>query len=253
MLIEYESIAVALGGCEKHFVKPYKRVIVMKMLDNYLMLNLPLFPLNTVLFPGMPLKLHIFEERYKLMINECIDSQKPFGVVLIETGEEALSMPAHPHMIGTTAHITQIQRLPFGRMNILAVGKDRFRVNSINHDLAYLSGMADVIPLVMDDSQTLRRSERQLRPLLNRYLAALSQAGLQFDESDLPEDALSLAYLSAVVLQTDSLHKQELLEAVNTSQFVQRLLTAYRREVAMLDVMLTSSTSDDEQGPFSYN
>lgn len=217
------------------------------------MMNLPLFPLNTVLFPGMPLKLHIFEERYKQMMNECIDSQKPFGVVLIETGEEAMGSVAHPHMIGTTAYITQVQRLPFGRMNILAVGKDRFRINSLNHDLAYLSGTADVIPLVMDDAQTLQRGERHLRPLLNRYLAALSEAGLQFDEADLPEDALALAYLSAVVLQGESAQKQELLESVNTTQFVQRLLSAYRREVAMLDVMLTSASSDEQQGPFSYN
>jgi Lon protease-like protein len=218
------------------------------------MIDLPLFPLNTVLFPGMPLKLHIFEERYKLMINECVESQKPFGVVLIESGDEALGALAHPHLIGTTAYITQVQRLPFGRMNILAIGKDRFRITSLSHEKPYLSGLVDLIPLVQDDNVALQKGERQLRPLLNRYLAALSEAGLQFEASDLPEDALALAYLSAVVLQTDSPHKQQILEAVNTSQLLQRLISTYRREVAMLDVMLTSpANSDDQQGPFSYN
>jgi len=218
------------------------------------MINLPLFPLDTVLFPGMPLKLHIFEERYKLMINECIDQQTPFGVVLIEAGDEALGPVAHPHMIGTTAHITQVQRLPFGRINILAVGKDRFRINSLSHELPYLTGQVDLIPMVMDDITTLKRGERVLRPLLNRYLAGLSEVGLQLEESDLPEDTLALAYLSAVVLQADSGHKQQLLEAVNSTQFLQRLIVEYRREVAMLDVLLASpDAAAEQQGPFSYN
>ncbi len=218
------------------------------------MMTLPLFPLNTVLFPGMPLKLHIFEERYKLMINECIDQQKPFGVVLIETGDEALGALAHPHMIGTTAHITQVQRLPFGRMNILAIGKDRFRINSLSNERSFLTAEVDFIPLVLDDMAMLKRNERALRPLFNRYLAALSEAGLQLEESDLPEETLALAYLAAVVLQTDNASKQQMLESVNTTQFLQRLLTEYRREVAMLDVLLTSSAeTSEQQGPFSVN
>lgn len=218
------------------------------------MMDLPLFPLNTVLFPGMPIKLHIFEERYKLMINECIDQQKPFGVVLIDTGEEALGALAHPHMIGTTAYITQVQRLPFGRMNILAIGKDRFRINSLSDERSFLVGQVDLIPLVMDDAAELKRAERHLRPLLNRYLSALSEAGYQFDEANLPEDAMALAYLAAVVLQADNAAKQQLLESVNTTQFMQRLLTEYRREVAVLEVLLTSSSATSQQGgPFSFN
>jgi len=218
------------------------------------MMTLPLFPLNTVLFPGMPLKLHIFEERYKLMINECIDQQKPFGVVLIETGEEALGELAHPHMIGTTAHITQVQRLPFGRMNILAIGKDRFRINSLSDERSFLVGQVDLIPLVVDDVEGLKRGERALRPLLNRYLSVLSEAGLQLDESDLPRDTLALAYLAAVILQTENAVKQQLLESANTTQFIQGLLTEYRREIAILDVLLASSSEmDEQQGPFSFN
>lgn len=218
------------------------------------MMNLPLFPLNTVLFPGMPIKLHIFEERYKLMINECIDQQKPFGVVLIDVGDEALGALAHPHMIGTTAHITQVQRLPFGRMNILAIGKDRFRINSLDNERSFLVGQVDLIPLVIDDMPSLKRAERQLRPLLNRYLATLSEAGFQLDEASLPNDTLALAYLAAVVLQTDNAAKQQLLEAANASQFLKQLLTEYRREVTMLEVLLASSTENEEQqGPFSFN
>ena len=87
---------------------------------------LALFPLNTVLFPGMPLPLHIFEERYKIMIGRCIDEDRPFGVVLIQSGTE-VGNPAVPHVVGTTALIAAVKRLEDGRMNLIAVGQERFR------------------------------------------------------------------------------------------------------------------------------
>jgi Lon protease-like protein len=218
------------------------------------MIELPLFPLNTVLFPGMPLRLHIFEERYKTMINECIDADKPFGVVLIETGDEALGPVAEPHLIGTTAHIVRVERLPFGRLNILAIGRDRFRIQTLHHDKAYLSAIVDLIPLAHSNNADIHRAEQQLRPLLNRYLRALSEAGFQIEDATLPEDALALAYLSAVILQTDSQHKQDILEALNTHNFMSKLVSLYKREVALLDVMLAPPASiEDNLSPFSLN
>src|SRR5205814_5524803 len=84
-----------------------------------------LFPLNTVLFPGMPLPLHIFEERYKLMIGRCLEEERPFGVVLIQSGPE-VGGTAVPHRVGTTAHIAAVRRLDDGRMNLIAIGQERF-------------------------------------------------------------------------------------------------------------------------------
>ena len=69
--------------------------------------DLPLFPLNTVLFPGMVLPLHIFEERYKLMINHCLEEERPFGVLLIREGKEVGS-GAVPYQVGTTTMIAVI-------------------------------------------------------------------------------------------------------------------------------------------------
>src|SRR5258708_12127045 len=80
--------------------------------------ELPLFPLsNTVLFPGMALPLHIFEERYKLMITECIRDSRPFAVVLIPSAHE-VGPDATIHTVGTTAHISQVENLNDGRVNI---------------------------------------------------------------------------------------------------------------------------------------
>src|SRR3990172_4652529 len=83
--------------------------------------------------------LHIFEERYKLMIGRCIERRSPFGVVLIRSGEE-VGGPAEPHDVGTTARIAQVQRLPDGRLNLVAFGGRRFRILALDTSQPYLQG-----------------------------------------------------------------------------------------------------------------
>ena len=84
-------------------------------------MKLALFPLHTVLFPGMALPLHIFEPRYRQLVDHCLETNSAFGVVLIQSGRE-VGGPAIPHTIGTTARITAAERLPDGGLNIEAVG-----------------------------------------------------------------------------------------------------------------------------------
>jgi len=92
------------------------------------MRELPLFPLNSVLFPGLALHLHIFEERYKRMIEYCIAQDQSFGVVLIKRGMEALGPIAEPYSIGCSARIHNIQKLDQGKMNIIIIGEERFKI-----------------------------------------------------------------------------------------------------------------------------
>jgi uncharacterized protein len=96
------------------------------------MFELPLFPLNTVLFPGMPIQLYIFEQRYKEMIHDCLKSSQPFGVVLIRNGKEANSHLAEPHYVGCSARILDVEPLEEGRMNLVALGQQRFRILELN-------------------------------------------------------------------------------------------------------------------------
>ena len=97
--------------------------------------RLPLFPLNTVLFPNMPLPLHVFEPRYKHMIRECLDNGTDFGVVLVLGGGVV--------KVGTSARIENVlQTFEDGRMNILTLGKDRFTIHNLIETGPYLS--ADV-------------------------------------------------------------------------------------------------------------
>jgi Lon protease-like protein len=217
------------------------------------MTELPLFPLSTVLFPGMPLKLHIFEERYKQMINECIDNNLPFGVLLIESGEDTAPL-VKPHLVGCTAHITQVQRLPFGRMNILAMGRDRFRVNALSQNKPYLSGDVEYVPLKTGEPLRCRVEANRLNVLLKKYLATLENAGqLNFNEATLPDEPLSLAYTAAIILQTELETRQKLLASESLLEMLQSLTALYYREVTLLQIMLTTIDITNGETPFSLN
>ncbi|MCU0497017.1 MAG: LON peptidase substrate-binding domain-containing protein [Anaerolineae bacterium] len=222
------------------------------------MIELPLFPLNTVLFPGMPLELHIFEERYKEMIGMCIEKRLPFGIVLLESGQAELpldgSAEIRPFLIGCTAHITQVRPLPQGRMNITVVGKERFVIRSLSYEKPYLVGMIDVIPIEKGDLMALFNGKNVLMKWIERYLQILESAGqIQFDPKQLPGDVTSLIYLGAVLLQGISMaQKQKLLATQSLSEMTQDLITLYRREVVLLEAMLSPPVQHD-LNPFSLN
>src|SRR6266699_1221668 len=91
-------------------------------------MEIPLFPLpNLVLFPRIVVPLHIFEERYKLMINSCIDRDEAFGLVLLRSGAEEETEETI-HRVGVTAKVIEMERLEGGRMNIVTEGERRFRI-----------------------------------------------------------------------------------------------------------------------------
>ncbi|NDJ60939.1 MAG: LON peptidase substrate-binding domain-containing protein [Chloroflexi bacterium] len=218
------------------------------------MQKLPLFPLNSVLFPEMPISLHIFEERYKLMIGRCIEERKPFGVVLIRSGEEVLGAGpgAEPHLIGCTAEITQVQRLPMGRLNIVAMGKERFQILALQNDEPYLTGTVEMAPLVNENPVHLDQSGLLLRPWVERYLNVLGQAeNVEFDMEQLPKEPLPLAYLAASLLRVDLDDKQDLLTIESAAGFLQGIRRIYRKEVTLLEALMTQPSI--EEGPFSVN
>src|SRR5829696_6475181 len=110
--------------------------------------EVPVFPLNTVLFPGMPLPLHIFEPRYREMIGACTRDEKPFGVLLIQEGPE-VGPGAVPFKVGTLARIVDVNQFPDGRLNIVTVGTHRFRLLNLSADKqSYFVG--DVEPIEDD-------------------------------------------------------------------------------------------------------
>ena len=217
------------------------------------MYDLPLFPLRTVLFPGAPLRLHIFEDRYKRMINTCLENNQPFGVVLIRRGVEALGPLAEPFPIGCTARINQVQKLEGRRMNILAIGEERFRIISLDKaSLPYLVGAVETISLEVEDQAALVKQRGALRRLVERYLRMISQTGsAPFGQEELPNDPVPLAYYAAAFVQIPALQKQQILSIHKGLELLVEVHKLYRRELALLKVMLSNGTK--EKGSFSLN
>ena len=215
--------------------------------------DLPLFPLNTVLFPGIPLRLHIFEDRYKQMVQACLQTSQPFGVVLIRSGNEALGPLAEPYPIGCIAQIMRIQELSEGRYNLLVIGRERFRILSRDDSSRpYMMGTVVAFPLQTNPGEDLGRITEQLRSFLRHYLEVWSEAGHHpMDPDVIPENPVELAYLAASMVQIPLDEKQELLSVENTLDLLVQLEKVYRRELALSRVI--SSFHGQFPGTFSVN
>jgi Lon protease-like protein len=214
------------------------------------MMQLPLFPLNLVLFPGMNINIHIAQERYKTLINYCIDKRQPFGVSMIANNQADTSHTAEPHIIGCTAQIVQIQPLGEGRMNISVVGKERYKIDAIHHDIhPYLLGDVTLLSLNHD-------SDEQAPVLRNCYKAynhLMVRAQLRQPFVSLPNDPIMLAYQAASSLEISPKDKQTFLEMDHLSALTDRLIMTYRYEIAITKMLLDQPPDIDFKGMFSLN
>lgn len=198
------------------------------------LIELPLFPLDIVLFPGQVLPLHIFEARYRLMISQCLAEDKPFGVVLIRQGRE-VGATAQPHEVGTSARIIESSRLADGTLNIITVGVERFRVRHLLHDQPYLRGAVESFPLPeADDSPALTRLATRVQAQVLRYIELIAQAaGLQIQVSEAPQAPRQIGYLAAVAMQIENAEKQQLLDSPSLAKILAAEITLLNREIAL--------------------
>jgi uncharacterized protein len=217
------------------------------------MYELPLFPLSTVLFPGAPLQLHIFEPRYREMIQACLDERRPFGVVYIRSGDEANGPLAEPHDIGCMAEIVRVERLPDGRMNLVVLGLERFRILSLDAaSRPYLVGQVEAYPLEPSETDDLKVAGQRVREQMERYLRYLVEAGVSDLESgSLPEDPLELGFLAAALVQTAQEDKQSLLEIGEAGTFLEEVIGIYQKELSLVKILLHDEGRS--QGVFSVN
>lgn len=202
-------------------------------------MEMPLFPLkNVVLFPGMALPLHIFELRYREMVNRCIDEKIPFGVLLIEEGQE-VGEAARPHKVGTAARITRVERYEDGRMDIVSVGTQRFKVVEFNDTHSYLSGTVRHYPVINGETSDASQLAQRVRPRIVEYvelLAKASNTALRLDR--LPEDPTTLAFLVAISLQISGKDKQKLLEMPGIPEMLSRAAHLLSREMLLTKHMI---------------
>ncbi len=204
-------------------------------------IELALFPLNTVLFPGQVLPLHIFEDRYRLMIRRCLAEDIPFGVVLIRQGQE-VGKGAEPHGVGTVARIIESTHLPDGAMNIITVGTERFRIRHLFYDQPYLRGEVEVFPMAeTDDAAAASKLAGRVRTLVAQYIRLIADAaGLQIQVGEIPEVPQQVGYLAAVAMQIDNQEKQELLGSTSLARILAAETVLLNRENALLAWMAGS-------------
>jgi Lon protease-like protein len=214
--------------------------------------ELPLFPLSVVLFPGMPLPLHIFETRYRRMLAFCLEKHAPFGVVLIHKGSE-IGAPAESYTIGTSALITDVKPTPEGTYNIDTVGCDRFRVQEITQQAPYIVARVQPYPFV-HDVPAASRVPGALRALLDRYIEQLARAVEQEEPpASAPADPPALACLAAIVLQLPLPEKQHLLEIASLDRLLTAETALLRRELRLVEFMLRASACPVISGRFLAN
>jgi Lon protease-like protein len=195
--------------------------------------ELPLFPLPVVLFPGVPLPLHIFEPRYRQMINDIQSTNNLFGLSYFDSTTSDKEIPAAGH-VGCVAEVTETQSLPDGRSNILTMGIIRYRVEGyVERGEPYLVAQVSFFEDDDEDADLLTESSHEVAETFSRIARAVrtindERAGLP-DISDTEPQRLS--FLVAAAMEIDADVKQELLELRRTSERLRRLRDMLARAV----------------------
>ena len=213
-------------------------------------MEIPLFPLNTVLFPGWPMPLHIFEPRYLEMVRYCTEEKSPFGILLIKQGKAERDTAVVPHNVGCMVNITQMEQLEDGRLLIMAVGQERFRVRSLSRQKPYLVGAVERMPYLPEKTAPLQTAVDNLHPLVLSYLSQLTNLAdnVEFDPTQIPTEPEALSHMAASLLQVSLETKQSMLEAKKISNLLNFLTQQYRREIDIL-----KQFPQQDMGNFSVN
>lgn len=196
--------------------------------------ELPLFPLPVVLFPGVPLPLHIFEPKYRQMLTDVRASNSLFGLSYFDPSTSSNEAPPAGH-VGCVAEVTETQSFPDGRSNILTVGIIRYRIDEyVERGDPYLVARVSFFEDDEEDSSSLIDSARDVADTFTRIAQAVrtindERAGLP-DISDTEPQRLSFLVAAAMEIEVDV--KQELLELRSTSERLQRLRDMLNRAVS---------------------
>ncbi len=200
-------------------------------------LEIPLFPLDTVLFPGMALPLRIFEERYRLMVNACLEGNRQFGVLLAKP-PQASSAETTAYPVGTAALITHVDAREDGDLDVQTAGMERFRVLHILHTEPYAVGRIEPFPLEQVHSRATIAQVKRAGDLFVRYLRLVAEVlGTVIRVEETPRDASSLAYLIGIALQVPMEEKQDLLSVLALPALLAKEAHILSREEALLTRM----------------
>lgn len=196
--------------------------------------ELPLFPLPVVLFPGVPLPLHIFEPRYRKMLSDIRVGNNFFGLSYFDASNAATDFPPAGH-VGCVAEVTETQLLPDGRSNILTIGLIRYRVEDyVEHGDPYLVARVSFFEDEDESDELLTQSSRSVAETFARIARAVRI--INDERASLPDisdtEPQRLSFLVAAAMEIDAELKQELLELESTSERLRRLSDMLGRAVS---------------------
>ncbi len=187
--------------------------------------ELPLFPLPVVLFPGVPLPLHIFEPRYRQMLSDIRAGNNLFGLSYFDSSTSEREVPAIGY-VGCVAEISEEQPLPDGRSNVLTLGVIRFRIEEyLETEKPYLVVRVSFFEDQEDDDSALEARSREVADTFTRIARAVR--ALNDERATLPDisdtEPQRLSFLVAAAMEIDAEVKQELLELRSTGERLSRL------------------------------
>jgi uncharacterized protein len=204
---------------------------------------LPLFPLGAVLYPGMLLPLHIFEERYRQLVRDLLEQPEPreFGVIAIRKGRETgIDGVQSLYEIGCTATLRRVDELEGGQFDLVTVGTRRFRLLALDQTLPYLQGEIELLDENAVDQAAAAPYVRAVQVAFRAYLDVLTErGGATVRIEELPSEAVLLSFVIAATMVIDLPERQGLLDEPDTV----RRLGAERALLARETAMLRATTS----------
>ena len=224
--------------------------------------ELPMFPLNTVLFPGMTMELHVFEERYRALVHHLLTipdkSQRLFGVVAIREGYEVGSHGVQSlHRVGCVAQMTTVVPAEDGRFDIEIVGRERFHLQSMDASGPYLVGTVETMSDAKDPSSSPRgASEAAIRALetFAAYRERVSEVrGADVLDVDLPTDPVYLSYTLAATCLLTLRERQALLETGSADERLVMLRHAMREEMRAMRAIASLPATEVSRTGWSPN
>jgi len=222
-------------------------------------LSLPLFPLGTVLYPGVMLPLHIFEERYRRLVRDLLDvdqQSRNFGVVAIKAGREVGTDGITAlHEIGCTAELRYAEAYEDGRFDIVATGTTRFQLLEVEQSEP-LRARVTLLPDGQSGAATTLAA-RVAKQFVSYRDALIAAQGLQDENDDgppeLPDDPGELAYLVAASMILDLTDKQQLLAAQTVDDRLRLELTLLKREASMVGGLSLRPAVELPRQPYTSN
>lgn len=220
--------------------------------------RLPLFPLGLVLLPGLLLPLHVFEQRYRDLVQDLLalpEEARRFGVVAIRSGREVGADGVTAlHEVGCVAQLRRVTPHEDGRYDIVSTGADRFRLTGLVDAAAYPTGLVEWLPDEMGAADEAVLLDRAVRAAFRAYVAALAAARDGEPEvPDLPDSSLVLSYLVAASVVVDLDDRQRLLAEPDGVARLRAELALLRRETTLLRTLTSAPAPELTRSPVNPN